>query len=135
MKRESIARILEIVFNNLTMNAETFIDWYNFKTTEIKIADVKIGIGILNNFSVIKLFYIDENCRHGNKDYRRFQQTFRIGGSNSIGPNGIWNLDLAVENLKASVGNFSFLSNHFLAANEIMQIIKKEEAIALEKEK
>lgn len=135
MEKEIILKnVLKKVFDQITADVKDFIDWYGYKTAEVKLQDMKesIGIGINANYSAIKLFYINLND-YSESDYRRFIQTFRIGSSVDNVNRGYWGVELAQLNLVATVGNMAFINCHFQAAHRIIEIINKEELYALKK--
>lgn len=75
---------LQNLFAKLTYGQEAFIDWDGYKTAEIQFPGMlrNIGIGINDDESAIKLFYIDES--HPRGDQKRFKQTYRIDIKNNL---------------------------------------------------
>ncbi len=117
---EKIPETLKKVFDELTAKSIKFYDCYGYKTAEIEVAGVKIGIGINSNHSSIKIFGVKSRSNSDND--RKFYQSFSIGTLDGSRNSPYWNVELARGMLFER--DFLLISQHFCAAGEIIKMIE-----------
>lgn len=122
MKHTVIQKTLKAVFDQLTKDTTRFIDWYGYKTAEIEISGIKIGVGIHDNFLSMKIFTIRDNYEV--TDDKRFKQTFRMGHEKGSEGGSWWSFELAQANLGADQKSFYEISKHLMAVSEIAKMIE-----------